>query len=287
MSDRTAIDFKNLHPFHDSKYLLSLSHKFPSLNLRFESLVKSGDAQVWFGDKETDPDVLFAMGSLGGSVSPFAEDAQKLENAMDRLVLKAEPRVATFSCTDMRFADLVIRKLREMGLKDTATGGEVFQMYSSKPNNPKLEGLKEGVTSLTLEDAHEIGHTARVSPLRLSDVNEVLKFWKYARNLNSATLYLQQAIKTLPSGGIRGENGELEAWAVTHLDCHLGALHTKEQFRNKGHARKIVAFIAEELWKIGMTPHVVVAVDNEPSKALFAKLGFVADGVENCWIHAK
>jgi hypothetical protein len=33
----------------------------------------------------------------------------------------------------------------------------VFQIYSSKPNNPKLEGLKEGVTTLTPEDAKEIG----------------------------------------------------------------------------------------------------------------------------------
>jgi predicted GNAT family acetyltransferase len=48
-----------------------------------------------------------------------------------------------------------------------------------------------------------------------------------------------------------------------------------------------VAFVADELLKIGMTPHVMAAMDNEPSKALFAKLGFEADGVQNCWIHAK
>jgi hypothetical protein len=55
MSERTTIDFQHLHPFHNTQYLLSLSHKFPSLKMRYESLVKSGDEHVWFGDKESDP----------------------------------------------------------------------------------------------------------------------------------------------------------------------------------------------------------------------------------------
>ena len=49
--------------------------------------------------------------------------------------------------------------------------------------------------------------------------------------------YIQHIMKILPSGGVRGENGELEAWALTHTDGPIGIVHTKGMQKGEGEER--------------------------------------------------
>lgn len=116
----------------------------------------------------------------------------------------------------------------------------------------------------------------------------VAKYWKYAKTNPGAIQYIEHLIKTLPCGGIRDkESGELVAWALTHIDCHIGIVHTKENFRKKGYAKRVMTFLSLEFAKSGRVPHVVIATDNTASIALFNALGFIPDGVDMCWVGCK
>lgn len=99
--------------------------------------------------------------------------------------------------------------------------------------------------------------------------------------------YIEYVIQKNPTAGMRGDNGELEAWGLTQLDYHIGMLHTKEDFRKKGHAKKIVAFLSFQFTQLGLSPHAIISKVNSPSISVFSSLGFEPDGVDICWLRSN
>jgi len=125
-----------------------------------------------------------------------------------------------------------------------------------------------------------------VDPLTVADAPVILSHWKYAKNNPSAASYIDYLIKNHPSGAIRNEKGELEAWVLVHLDWSVGMLHTIEACRGRGHGKRIVMHIARELIARGFAPLAYASADNTPSLSLFSSLGFVKEPGDLCWMMA-
>lgn len=88
--------------------------------------------------------------------------------------------------------------------------------------------------------------------------------------------YLKQRIGISLSAGIFVEN-KLAAWAITHDDGAIGALHVLDEFRKKGYASEVVINLVHKIRNIGMIPIAQIEEKNKPAIRLFEKLGFVKD----------
>lgn len=93
--------------------------------------------------------------------------------------------------------------------------------------------------------------------------------------------YLEQRIKNSVSAGIT-ENNKLVAWAITHDDGAIGALHVLDDYRNKGYAAEIVIYMSRKIRSAGRTPIAQIEERNASAIKLFKKLRFKHDvvGVE-------
>jgi 8-oxo-dGTP diphosphatase len=88
--------------------------------------------------------------------------------------------------------------------------------------------------------------------------------------------YLEQRINNSFSAGIK-ENDKLVAWAITHDDGAIGALHVLDDYRNKGYAAGIVIYMSRKIRDAGRIPIAQIEEKNNPAIKLFEKLGFVKD----------
>jgi 8-oxo-dGTP diphosphatase len=88
--------------------------------------------------------------------------------------------------------------------------------------------------------------------------------------------YLEQRINNSFSAGIK-ENDKLVAWAITHDDGAIGALHVLDDYRNKGYAAGIVIYMSRKIRDAGRTPIAQIEEKNNPAIKLFERLGFVKD----------
>ena len=88
--------------------------------------------------------------------------------------------------------------------------------------------------------------------------------------------YLKKRIAKSFSAGVINNN-KLVAWAITHDDGAIGALHVLNEFRNKGYASEIVLNLAYKIRNSGQIPIAQIEEKNESAIRLFEKLGFVKD----------
>lgn len=88
--------------------------------------------------------------------------------------------------------------------------------------------------------------------------------------------YLKDRIERSFSASVR-ENGKLVAWALTHDDGAIGALHVLEEFRGKGYAREIVCNLSCQIRNAGDIPIAQIEEKNVGAIRLFEKLGFIKD----------
>ena len=59
-----------------------------------------------------------------------------------------------------------------------------------------------------------------------------------------------------------------------HLEGAIGLLHVLPEYRNRGYAQELEAFMIEHMMKKGQVPYGHVVVDNEASMELQKKMGF-------------
>jgi 8-oxo-dGTP diphosphatase len=88
--------------------------------------------------------------------------------------------------------------------------------------------------------------------------------------------YLKQRIERSFSAGIVEDN-KLVAWAITHDDFAIGALHVLDGYRNKGYAAEIVIYMCKNIRSSKRIPIAQIEEKNIPAIKLFEKLGFVKD----------
>jgi len=88
--------------------------------------------------------------------------------------------------------------------------------------------------------------------------------------------YLKMRIEKGLSAGIE-ENGQLQAWVLTHDDLAIGTLHVLESARRKGFASILTQYMITELRKQRVIPFVQIVPENTSSIRLAEKIGFRFD----------
>ncbi|HEY7751028.1 MAG TPA: GNAT family N-acetyltransferase [Ignavibacteriaceae bacterium] len=97
--------------------------------------------------------------------------------------------------------------------------------------------------------------------------------------------YVRDRINKSVSAGVI-VNGHLAAWAITHDDGAIGALHVVDEYRNQGFAAEIVINLSQRIRKEGSVPIAQIEEKNIPATKLFNKIGFVKDRKVS-WIKLK
>ncbi len=117
-------------------------------------------------------------------------------------------------------------------------------------------------------------NTIEVTNLSKSDADYIWKNSDYKQFLNVE--YLKQRITKSFSAGVKVEN-DLAAWAITHDDGAIGALHVLDEFRKKGYASEVVINLIHKIRNISMIPIAQTEEKNKVAIRLFEKLGFLKD----------
>jgi len=273
-----ALSLQALVPIKDASTIQPHLHKFPSQPGRFGNLVTASvqgfEEQDWYADKEVaEAEVFFAVERMRGNVSMFAESAAALEAALLRVEVdkNGSRPFAIFSSVETRFVPLITKTYERLGIRLRFSTEEIFYTLTLNPTTIAESKVKEFSPD-------------GVSPLTVADIPLLLSYWKYAKNMANPEAYARHIIEKHPAGGIRNGNGELEAWALVHMDWNLGMLHTIDTARKRGHAKRLVAHVAKEMAAGGYTPLSYVTNDNAPSLAVFTAVGFQSDPVQVVWV---
>lgn len=88
--------------------------------------------------------------------------------------------------------------------------------------------------------------------------------------------YVRRRIKNGPSAGIR-QSGKLVGWGMTHDDLALGLLHVLDDYRRRGYASALTAFLIRLIRNQGKTPFAHIEETNLKSMSLAVKSGFQKD----------
>ena len=115
---------------------------------------------------------------------------------------------------------------------------------------------------------------SRIVPLSIDDSRHVYEHSLYQGVISQE--YIRYCIQNGPSAGIR-ESGKLVAWAMTHDDSALGILHVLEDYRRRGLAYKLTAYLIHRLRKEGKIPFAHIEETNLKSMGLVMKTGFRRD----------
>jgi len=88
--------------------------------------------------------------------------------------------------------------------------------------------------------------------------------------------YLKDRIERSFSAAVKLK-GRLVAWALTHDDGAIGALHVLDDFRNKGFAQEMICNLSDQIRKAGNIPIAQIEEKNSHAIRLFEKIGFTKD----------
>jgi 8-oxo-dGTP diphosphatase len=197
-----------------------------------------------------------------------------LERIGDSVLLrgKSDQRWVYISTPDEQQLNKVLRLLNE------------DDKYFAVVEDWMLPLLTEGKTilwqmstmKLVLPDHVKLGETddSRIAPLSIDDAQYV-----YDNSLYQGAItpdYVRNRIKNGPSAGIR-ESGKLVGWAMTHDDLALGLLHVLDDYRRRGYASALTAFLIRLMRNQGKIPFAHIEENNFKSMALAMKSGFRQD----------
>jgi predicted GNAT family acetyltransferase len=121
----------------------------------------------------------------------------------------------------------------------------------------------------------ELAGEADFSPLQLGpgDVPEMISL----AAMTEPGPFLPETIRMGRYYGVRSEDGQLAAMAGERLKLagftEISAVCTHPDFRGRGHARRLVAFLAAQTLREGRIPFLHVKGENT-AKVLYEKLGF-------------
>jgi len=118
------------------------------------------------------------------------------------------------------------------------------------------------------------GNKIKISKLNAAESGFILENSNYKQFLTME--YLQQRIEQAFSASVK-INGKLVAWAITHDDGAIGALHVLEDHRNKCYAKEIIINLSRLIREGSQIPIAQIEEKNTPAIKLFEKVGFVKD----------
>ncbi|ABR47897.1 hypothetical protein Amet_1721 [Alkaliphilus metalliredigens QYMF] len=87
--------------------------------------------------------------------------------------------------------------------------------------------------------------------------------------------YLMSCIQKNPSSVILDEQNNPISWALVREDHSMGVMYTVDAHRGKGIAEKVTLDLMKKVLNYGNTPYVHIVTDNEKSKNLAIKAGFI------------
>ncbi|XP_070576045.1 glycine N-acyltransferase-like protein 3 isoform X2 [Ptychodera flava] len=125
----------------------------------------------------------------------------------------------------------------------------------------------------------------RISPLKKSDIDSVMKVWKFGSGRLRERFLLQVA--THFSAGIYSEEtGNLVSWAIQMYFGAIGSVNTLELHRHRGLAKSVISFVAQKMLQCGEIPwaHVEDVQTKDVSQHMVTSLGFKKSSIQHVWL---
>lgn len=182
-------------------------------------------------------------------------------------------------CVDlMRTEDVLIDWQMPLYLNFThiAIMNRLDDFYSKFGLMERLEGdiyvCKELNTELELEDLPS--DEAEMRPLTVDDVKGIHDLYP-ASEIECVEVF-EILVRVLPGLGIfRKDTNELAAWMVHSYYGAMFSMQTRPDYRRKGYGIRLARTLTKLVIERGYTPFVVIRPENDASRNLYTKLGFV------------
>lgn len=110
----------------------------------------------------------------------------------------------------------------------------------------------------------------QVGPLQPYHAKIINDLWPHRET--GSEFSLERLIRWNPSMGLFDKQGDLLGWCLFTQPGVMGSLGVIE--RRKGYGKIVVQAFAKRLAEMGFNLYASILVENEPSKALFASVGF-------------
>lgn len=210
----------------------------------------------------------------------------------------------------MRRGNADLRYASEQGVLMFDTGGEVYLMSANDETTanqmielmqnpdmivahqdfyitavfakfPKLSLFMECYHAVYLEPQPlpEPAGRCIIQPLDASHIDFVQQH--YSNNLERKYI-----LERLQSGAIQGAfvDGQLAGFAGAHIEGSIGMVEVLPEYRRRGIAEVLEAYIANQMLARGFVPYAQIVVSNKPSLALQQKLNFTISEQKLWWL---
>ena len=164
--------------------------------------------------------------------------------------------------------------LKELNVEDIWFASLEDWMINELPRTRKIEWQLTTVRYFLPCDVVIQKYKMNLTRLNSEDALYVMNNSDYKHFLSEE--YLKDRIERSFSASVR-ENDKPVAWALTHDDGAIGALHVLDGVRGKGYAQEIVCNLSYQIRNAGYIPIAQIEEKNIGAIRLFEKLGFIKD----------
>eukprot|EP01112_Ceratiomyxa_fruticulosa_P015904 TRINITY_DN4753_c0_g1_i1.p1 TRINITY_DN4753_c0_g1~~TRINITY_DN4753_c0_g1_i1.p1 ORF type:complete len:259 (-),score=42.73 TRINITY_DN4753_c0_g1_i1:4-780(-) len=255
-----------MQPVEDPSSLLPFEKEFVQ-SARLGGTLRSKYTNFkWSVDSLPHPKVILGVCDIRPSYNFSASDENCLAEVLRNTKFSKDVQFRLASL-DFEHVETVQKVLNEMGFYITYQYDyDTWKLLPERADMSKLRELAKGVEGVRLEDAPVLNY-----------------FWSYSTD--ESLRYIKYLIEKTCTGAVYVGN-QIAAWGVLHTDSTIGMVHTKEEYRGKGFAKKVIAYLALKILEVGATPVCHVSDDNIPSIKCMEALDFVK-GEKVSWILAK
>ncbi|KAF2078662.1 hypothetical protein CYY_000033 [Polysphondylium violaceum] len=124
--------------------------------------------------------------------------------------------------------------------------------------------------------------------LNIDDAVLVDERWAYKNGEESLALMQFCCTQKISAGyRVKDQDGvsKLVSWIILYSDGSIGSLHSEDEYRGKGYARKVCSSIIKQLLEKEAIPFLFIKTTNIPSQKLMTSFGFAPTIVVK-WLHA-
>jgi len=181
----------------------------------------------------------------------------------------------TFPATYIEQEDILKTYLVRDGYEVTNPGGEFdgycLQYVDINEKIQELNQILDGTECL----------------LNINDAKLIDDRWAYKSDDSIELMKFCCTQKISAGYRIKDENGndKLVSWIILYSDGSIGSLHTEDEYRGKGYARKACSYIIKQLLEQETIPFLYIKTTNTPSQKLMTSFGF-GPTVLVKWLHA-
>ena len=118
--------------------------------------------------------------------------------------------------------------------------------------------------------------------LTLEDAEEVNNRWEYSHGKTTLPI-VQTAIKYFPSVAVHDASGKLVAFELIAGYCNMAILYVYPEHRGRGIGAAITCELAKKMIEIRGKAFLHITTENDISRALHKKCGFIHAGGSTCW----